>query len=105
MSKKLWTANVTCDFEMAIYAETLDEALKIAKRHAPEELDNIGDVFDVVIMDMVPPPDLNYALPWGDFGSEPERTVRELKAELGVKHPLEARMADLANALKAKATD
>lgn len=103
MAKKLWTADVCISFEMAIYAETEDEARKLARKHAPEELDNIGNDFDISVSDTPPPADLNDALPWGDFGSGHERTVGELKKELGVEHPLEARMSKLAEALKSRA--
>ena len=101
--KKLWTANVTVEFEMAIYADTVEEARRLAKRHAPEELENIADGFDIDVSATPPPPDLNGCLPWGDFGSEGERTVAQLKKELGVEHPLEARMSQLANALRKQA--
>ncbi len=105
MTKKLWTADVAISFEMAIWAETEDEARKLAKKHAPEELENIGGAgdFDIGISDTPPGPDLNDALPWGDFGGEREKTVGALKKELGVEHPMEERMRKLSEAIRARA--
>lgn len=88
MSKKLWTGSVMVDFEMAIYAETEEEALKIAKRSAWEELRNLdtGDA-SITVSHYAPPGYLDDALPWGEFGDDRERTVGEIKAELGVESP------------------
>lgn len=101
--KKLWTADVTINFEMPIYAESLEEALKIAKKNAREEFENHGE-FDVGIMDMAPSGEFNDSYPYGSpADDEGDLTVGELKKKLGVQHPLEARMAKLSEALKAKA--
>ncbi len=90
--KKLWTGNVSIDFEMAIYAETEQEALRLAKKHAREELENL-DGLDITVAPGAPSSDLDDALPWGDFGSGHEQTVGELKEKLGVQSPKDTLLA------------
>lgn len=102
MTKKLWTGHVTVELEMAIFAETEAEALKLAKKHAWEEISNLdtGDAH-ITVSPYAPPSDLDDALPWGDFGGERERTVGELKAELGTGTEYDALMRRLRESEKA----
>ncbi len=91
--KKLWVGYVSIEFEMAIYAETKEEALKLAKKHTPEEVESLsGHDYSVHISDHAPSVALDDSLPWGDFGSEKERTVGDLKEELGMETGYDALM-------------
>jgi hypothetical protein len=86
--KKLWTGKVSLDFEMAVYAESEEEALRAARKGAQEEIMN-HYAYDslVTVSPYAPPSFLDGTLPWGDFEGEPERDVATLKAELGVDSP------------------
>lgn len=102
MNKKLWTGSVSIDFDMAIWAETKEEAFKLAKDHALDEFFTLSDSFAVSVSDSPPPADLDDAIPWGDFGGEKERTVAELKRELGIVDPMLERLRRLSEIAKAE---
>lgn len=103
VTKKLWTGSVSIDFEMAIWAETKEEALKLAKDNALDEFETLHDGFDVSVSDSPPGGDLDDAIPWGIFDGEKERTVAQLKSELGIVGTRIERLRKLEEEIKARA--
>lgn len=76
--KKLWTASVSVDFEMAIWAESKEEAMRIAKENATEEHDNLDPHWDIAVSDTSPPKYLDDSFPYGD--DDRNLSVGEIKA-------------------------
>ncbi len=76
--KKLWTASVSVDFQMAIWAESEAEAMRVAKENATEEHDNLDPRWDICVSGMAPPRYLDDSYAYGD--DEQRLTVGEIKA-------------------------
>ncbi len=75
--KKLWTAHVSVNFEMAIVAESHEEAIAIAKQNASDEHNNLSPRWYIDVHHVPPPVELDDSIP---YGSDDDQTVAEIKA-------------------------
>jgi hypothetical protein len=98
MTKKLWTVTVSTEFEMAVLAETQEEALRHAKKNSSDELTYCE--LDYHVSTQAPPADLDDTFPYGECSTD--RTVGDWKRELGVSHPMDQRLARLREVAEAE---
>jgi hypothetical protein len=88
--KKVWIVCCTVEVEMAVVAETRDEAEEVAVENIDEELDNnLADRSFHATPLRVVPEDMANVIPWGEEDASPRRdwTVEQWLAELNKTPP------------------